>query len=92
MRNKEPSSRIVCEAKCLLSFDELDLEGVIENLSLSGALIKLNDKTPNNIQPGDNCDLMFNSDQDLYPIKYTSKVVRVDLEIIGVQFLELNIM
>jgi c-di-GMP-binding flagellar brake protein YcgR len=92
MSNKVPKSRIVCEAKCILSFDGFDFQGVIENLSLSGALIKLNNNLPNTIHPGDNCDLMFNSDPDLYPVKYTSKVVRVDSEIIGIQFLELNIM
>jgi hypothetical protein len=87
-----PNSRIVCEAKCILSFEGLDFQGVIENLSLSGALIKLDNNIPNNIRPGDNCDLMLCSNPDLYPVKYTSKVIRVDSAIIGVQFLELNMM
>jgi hypothetical protein len=36
--------------------------------------------------------LMFCTNPDLYPIKYTCKVIRVDSEMIGLQFLELNIM
>jgi len=86
------SDRIVCEAKCILNFDGLDFQGVIKNISLSGALIMLNKKIPHSIHPGDTCDLMFCSNPDLYPVKYTSKVIRLDSKIIGVQFLELNIM
>jgi hypothetical protein len=92
MSNKVPSSRIVCKAKCILSLDGFDYQGVIVNLSLSGALIKLNNKIPNNMLTDNMCDLMFCSDPDLYPIKYICKVIRVDSEMIGLQFLELNIM
>ena len=86
------SSRIVCEAKCILNFDGVDFQGVIENISLSGALLKLNDKRPDSMQPGDTCDMIFCSNPDLYPVKYTSRVVRLDSEIIGIEFLELNMM
>ena len=86
------SSRIVCEAKCILNFDGVDFQGVIENISLSGALLKLKDKRPDSMQPGDMCDMIFCSNPDSYPVKYTSKVVRLDSEIIGIEFLELNMM
>lgn len=92
MRNTGKSDRIVCEAKCILNFDGFDFQGVIENISLSGALIKLNDKITNSIQPGDTCDMIFRSNPDLYPVKYTCKVIRLDSAIIGIEFLELNIM
>jgi hypothetical protein len=92
MGNKKPSSRIVCEAKCILEFNDFEYYGVIKNLSLSGALIVLSNKFPNNISPEDICDLMFCSDLGLYPMKYACKVIRVDSEIIGAQFLELNMM
>jgi PilZ domain-containing protein len=85
-------SRIVCEAKCILNFDGFNFLGVIENISLSGALIKLNSKLPESIQPGDKCDMIFCSDPDLYPVKYTCKIVRLDSAIIGIEFLELSIM
>jgi c-di-GMP-binding flagellar brake protein YcgR len=87
-----PSSRYVCEAKCILYFDGCDVQGIIENISLSGALIMLNSKIPNSIDPGDKCDMVFCSNPDLFPVKYTCKVVRIDSKIIGIEFLELNIM
>ena len=92
MSHMVPSPRIDIKRKCILSFDGLDIQGESKNLSLSGALIKLNDQTPKNIHPGDNCYLIFNSHQDLYVIKYNSKVVRVDSEIIGIQFLGFDIL
>jgi c-di-GMP-binding flagellar brake protein YcgR len=92
MDSNVPSSRIVCEARCILNFDGFDFEGVIVNLSLSGALIELNDMIPDDIHPDSVCDLMFRTNPDLYPIKYTCKVIRVDSKMIGLQFLELSIM
>jgi hypothetical protein len=65
---------------------------VIVNLSLTGALIELNDKIPDSVRPDNVCDLMFCTNPDLYPIKYSCKIIRVDSEMIGLQFLELNIM
>jgi c-di-GMP-binding flagellar brake protein YcgR len=86
------SSRIACEAECILKFDGGDYEGVIENISLTGALIKLDNGMPDNIRPGDTCDMIFCSRPDVYPLKYTSTVVRLDSALIGIEFLELNIM
>jgi c-di-GMP-binding flagellar brake protein YcgR len=86
------SSRIVCEAKCILKFDEFDIQGLIENISLSGAMIKLNDRVPDSVHPGDTCDMIFCSNPDLYPVKYTCKVIRLESAIIGIEFLQLNIM
>ena len=86
------SSRIVCEAKCILNFDGVDYQGVIENISLTGALIKLDSDMPASIRPGDTCDMVFCSRPDVYPIKYTSKVVRLDSALIGIEFIGLNIM
>jgi c-di-GMP-binding flagellar brake protein YcgR len=92
MGNKWKKDRIHCEAKCILHFDAFEFQGIIKNISLSGALIMLNDTIPHTIHPGDKCDLMFCSNPDLYPVKYTSQVIRVESALIGVQFLELNIM
>jgi hypothetical protein len=87
-----PSSRYVCEAKCILYFEGCDFLGVIENISLSGALIKLDNNMPDSIHPGDTCDMVFCSNSDLFPVKYTCRVIRLDSAIIGIEFLKLNIM
>ena len=92
MSNQVPNSRIVCEARCLLNFDGVDFQGVIVNLSLSGALIQMDDAIPDTIGPDDLCNLVFCANQDQYPLKYTCRVIRVDAGMIGLQFLELNIM
>jgi hypothetical protein len=92
MDNILQRSRIACEAECILNFDGIDFQGVIENISLSGALIKLNDDMPDSIRPGDRCDMIFCSSPEVYPIRYTCKVVRIDAALIGIEFLELNIM
>jgi hypothetical protein len=57
-----------------LDFDGLDIQGVIENISLNGALIKLTDTIPNNVHLGDNCDLLLCTKPYSNPVKYTSKV------------------
>lgn len=92
MSNNVPGSRIICEAKCILNFDGSDYQGMIVNLSLSGALIELGDRISGTIQPDNMCELMFCANPDLYPLKYTCKVIRVDSEMVGLQFLELTIM
>ena len=92
MGDMVPRSRIVCEARCILHFDGSDYQGVIENISLSGALIELDDRVPDSLCPGATCEMIFCSDPNLYPVKYTCKVIRVDSAIVGIEFLELNIM
>ena len=89
-RKTGQSFRILCEAKCILNYEGFDYQGVIENISLSGALLKLTNKVPNSIHPGDKCDLMLCGNQDLCSVKYTCKVTRLNSANIGVQFLELN--
>lgn len=83
-------TRITCEAKCILIFDGLEVQGVIENISLSGARVVLNDRLPDNVQPADTCDMIFCSNPDQYPIKYTCRVIRIDSPVIGVEFLGLS--
>ena len=84
------SKRILCDAKCILNFKGLDYHGVVENVSLTGALIKLDNKIPSSMQPGDRCDLILCSNLDSCTTKYSCKVIRLDSAIIGVQFLELK--
>lgn len=84
------STRILCDASCILSFAGVNHQGVIENISLSGALIKLQDAIPSEIRPGDNCALILCSDPEACPIKYVCRVARCDSDHIGVQFIELD--
>ena len=92
MNKRVKHSRIVCAAKCILNYDGFDYEGVVANISLSGALIKLDNNIPSKIVPGNKCDMMLCSTMDSYPVKYTCRVIRFDSDIIGIEFLELNLM
>lgn len=84
------STRIHCEKMCVLNFERVNYQGVVENLSLTGALIKMRDTIPEGMKPGDNCGLMLCSNQTSCPVKYTCKVVRLDSALVAVKFLELN--
>jgi hypothetical protein len=84
------SYRILCDAVCVLNFKGIDYRGVIVNVSLTGALIRINDKIPENIHPEDECILMLYEDFEICPIKYKCKIIRIDYPCIGVQFCEMN--
>jgi len=90
MNKAGKSTRIHCETVCILNYEGKNYQGVVENISLTGALIKLSGIVPSAIHPGDSCGLMLCSDPELCSVKYTCKVVRLDSAHIGVQFLELN--
>ena len=90
MGKMEKSSRFHCDAKCTFIFHGFDYEGVIENVSLSGALIKLNNEFPDGMQPGDKCSLTLSGEPDSSAVKYVCKVIRIDGASIGVQFLEID--
>lgn len=85
------SIRILCDALCLLHYEGINYHGVIENISLSGALIKMSGKMPEGIRPGDTCGLMLCRTPEVCPIEYNCRVVRLAPAQVGVQFLEMNI-
>jgi len=82
--------RVGGHAKCTLHLDGLAYYGEIEDISLGGALVKLNDEVPNRVQPGFTCGLRLSGTQETDPVEYTCRVVRLDSAIVGVQILELN--
>jgi len=80
--------RVDGHAKCTLHLDSLDLQGEIENISLGGALVKLNNVVPNRIQPGCTCGLRLCGKQEADPVEYTCRVARLGSTAVGVQILE----
>jgi c-di-GMP-binding flagellar brake protein YcgR len=75
---------------CTLHLDGLDYNGEIENISLGGALVKLNDEVPNRVQPGFMCSLRLCGARETNLVEYTCRVVRLGSAIVGVRILELN--
>lgn len=90
MEKKGQSFRILCDAVCILSFAGVDYRGVIVNISLTGALIRIDDEVPEGIHPGGECSLMLCGDAENCPIKYKCKIIRTDVKCVGVQFSELS--
>jgi len=84
------NSRLNSNSSCLLNYNGINYKVSLENVSLDGALLKLNGITTINLKPNDLCDLTLGKAKDLYPTKYACKVVRFDTERVGVQFLGLK--
>jgi len=85
------SLRILCDSLCVLNFQGNNYQGMIDNVSLSGALVRLQSSQPPGIKPGDECGLMLCSDPGVCPVRYTCKVVRIDSNYIGLEFIELGL-
>lgn len=84
MRRKHLRIRI--KVQCLLKkIDGTAYEALLDDISLSGAAVKVNGDT--DFQIGDLCDLMLSDESAKFPVRHSGKIVRVDSEIIGVSFL-----
>jgi len=82
--------RIPCNSLCLLFYRDARYQGMIENVSLTGVLVRLHADESPGIRPGEECGLMLCSDPGDCPIRYTCKVVRVDGCCVGMEFVELG--
>jgi hypothetical protein len=83
-------SVVVGHAKCTLHLDGLDYLGEIENISLGGALVKLNEEVPKRVKPGFTCGLRLCGAPEINPVEYTCRVARLGSAAVGVQILELK--
>jgi c-di-GMP-binding flagellar brake protein YcgR len=78
--------RIKIEVQCFLrNLDGTSFEAFLEDISLSGAAVKVNIGT--HFQIGDMCDLMLSDESAKFPVRHTGMIVRIDSGIIGVSFL-----
>ena len=80
-------SRVKCESNCILiEPDGSFYEALLEDISLSGASVEVNEDT--HLRVGDLCDLMLNDNSAVCPLKRTGKIVRLDSgRNIGISFL-----
>ena len=85
------SIRILCDALCSIKFEGKNDQGIIENVSLTGALIKMDAAIPAALCPGVTCDLMIYSEMPGSCTEYKCLVVRIDSNLIGLKFLEIII-
>lgn len=63
---------------CHLDHAGYSYYGLLEEISLGGALVKLNDESPLKID--DMCELVLGKNSALFHLKRTGKIVRLDSE------------
>jgi len=90
MDKVEQRTRIHCDALCRLSYQGEQYRGMVENVSLTGALINIEETTPMYISPGVTCSLTLYGKQPDFSSEYKCLAVRVDSNRIGLQFLEID--
>ena len=62
----------------------------LENVSLTGMVIKLNWETCEPILPGDRCVLIFNKNSENDPITISAQAVHYSFTLVALQFIELD--
>lgn len=78
--------RIKIEVQCVLKIsDGTAYEALLDDISLSGASIKVNSDT--DFQIGEMCELMLSDESSKFPISHTGKIIRIDAGLIGVSFI-----
>ncbi len=85
MRNVQ---RISCISKCLLSHNGSKYTGILEDISLGGALVTITNSLPYVVQLGDTCSLLFCDDPKSCPGECYSTVVRISSPKVGLRFLK----
>lgn len=88
MDDKRNHQRINCDSKCLLYYAKSKYYGVIKNISLTGASIKLESRHPVNIHSGEICVLFLCADPQICMCKYYSRITRVSPAGVGIEFVE----
>ncbi len=86
MSEKRSNQRVVCSNRCQLQFNGKNYRGIIENLSNSGALLKLSAKQRLELPQGSLCSLIINDDPLFVPGEFSSKVVHHRSSHIGIKF------
>ncbi|OGW36121.1 MAG: hypothetical protein A2X58_08560 [Nitrospirae bacterium GWC2_56_14] len=82
--------RIACSDKCLLVYKGKNYPCVLENISVSGALLFCSDSFPKYMNPGETCGMLLCSDPTLCPSEYKSIVARYDVSKIALRFIEVQ--
>ncbi len=78
--------RVSCSDKCLLVYDGKNYPCILENISVSGALLICTDPFPRRMNAGETCGLLLCSDPTVCPGENKSKVARHDAAKIALQF------
>jgi hypothetical protein len=87
MIEKRSHRRIDCEMKCILYHEGSKFRGVVVNLAISGALVKIWRNLSGIIHPGDSCSLQIYNLAALSYSRHASQAKHLDSTAIGIEFL-----
>ena len=88
MGSQRQYTRFECDSESILmELDGNTFDVLLENLSIGGALVKVSDGIPQNLNVGDICSLMLCDNPDSCPVKHSCRVIRLDSVNMGVRFL-----
>lgn len=90
MNDKRQHHRINCDSKCVLFHARTKYSGIILNISLSGAALKLYGIQPGTIRTGDSCNLILSTNPEVSFCKYKGRITRISSLGIGMEFLEMK--
>jgi hypothetical protein len=87
MEGKRHEIRSKSDSICLLiGIDGVSHQALLENISLGGALVRIDNKDSKKLHVGEMCGLMFHDSHNMNPDRHTGKIVRIDSDGIGVSF------
>lgn len=86
MDNTRHGLRTRCLEKCLLILDGAVVEGMLADISLSGALIRTGVSIAGAV-PGRECSLHLCSSPDVCPTAYSCRITRLSPGEIGITFI-----
>ena len=86
MSEKRTNQRIECANNCHLSFNGKIYRGIIENLSSTGALLKVTAKKLFELPQGSQCSLIISDDPLFIPGEFSGKIVHNGTSRIGIKF------
>lgn len=85
MKDIRHGLRAKCFEKCLLNFNGTRYQGILGNISISGALVNLKEEFPD-MHAGDFCGLHLCNDLNVCPREYSCQVARVAEVEVGLRF------
>ena len=86
MSEKRTSQRVECSSNCQLSLNGNIYRGIIENLSTSGALLKVAAKKLFELPQGSQCSLIISDDPLFIPGVFSGNIVHNCSSRIGIKF------
>lgn len=90
MDDKRQHHRIICASKCLLYHARIKYSGVILNISLSGAGVKLYGMKTGVIKVGDPCNLILSANPEVSFCNYKVKITHISSLGMGLEFIEMK--